>query len=90
MKDGDTLSPELTRWIERFAADIPSADHPDYLEGVIDGIRLAANVPYEARGGKYPRLNMSVSDCPAQGWTTSIRQRPTARPVPHPPTWHAQ
>ena len=45
MKDGDTLSPQLATWIERFAADIPSADHPDYLEGVIDGIRLAANVP---------------------------------------------
>ena len=38
----DMLSPRLTTWIERFAADIPSADHPDYLEGVIDGIRLTA------------------------------------------------
>ena len=36
------LSPRLTTWIERFAAGIPSADHPDYLEGVIDGIRLTA------------------------------------------------
>ena len=44
MKDGDTLSLQLVTWIERFAADVPSADHPDYLEGVIDGIRLAANV----------------------------------------------
>ncbi len=63
MKDGDTLSPELATWIERFAADIPSADHPDYLEGVIDGIRLAANVPYEAREGKYPRLNNCEAVC---------------------------
>lgn len=45
-----TLSPELRTWIKRFAADIPSADHPDYLEGVIDGIRLAANVPEGVRG----------------------------------------
>ena len=45
MKDGATLPPQLTAWVERFAADIPSADHPDHLEGVIDGIRLAANVP---------------------------------------------
>ena len=45
MQDGNTPSPALATWIERFAANIPSADHPDYLEGVIDGIRLAANVP---------------------------------------------
>ena len=36
------LSLRFTTWIERFAVDIPSADHPDYLEGVIDGIRLPA------------------------------------------------
>ena len=40
-----TLTPELTTWIRRFEADISSADHPDYLDGIIDGIRLAANVP---------------------------------------------
>ena len=49
MKDADELPPRFATWIERFAADIPSADHPDYLEGVIDGIRLAANVPEVVR-----------------------------------------
>ena len=33
MQDGNTLSPELATWIEQFAADISSADHPDYLGG---------------------------------------------------------
>ena len=45
MKDGDTLPPQLSMWIKRFAADIPSADHTDYLEGIIDGIWIAVNVP---------------------------------------------
>ena len=35
MKDEDTLLLRLAMWIERFAANIPSPDHPGYLEGVI-------------------------------------------------------
>lgn len=54
MKDGDTLPPQLAMWIERLAADIPSADHPDYPEGVMDGVRLAANVPEIVQPGDFP------------------------------------